>query len=67
MTTRFLFHWIYNNCNYDQLIAEFEFSWVHVSYTSTPRRNVLVASALPGKSRAVYTEIGPEEIAALSL
>ena len=62
-----LFEYIYKNLPFDQLIWEFSGAWVHVSYTSTPRRNVLVASALPGKQRAVYAEVGPEQIAALNL
>ena len=61
-----LFDYIYKNLLFDQLIWEFG-SWVHVSYNSTPRRNVLVASALPGKQRAVYAEVGSEQIAALNL
>jgi hypothetical protein len=61
-----LFEYIYESLPFDQIIWEFG-AWVHVSYTSTPRRNVLVASALPGKQRAVYAEVGSEQIAALNL
>ena len=61
-----LFDYIYKNLPFDQLIWEFG-SWVHVSYNSSPRRVVLVASAVPGKPRASYVEVGPEQIAALGL
>jgi hypothetical protein len=62
-----LLRWIYKNCPFDQLIDEFSGSWVHVSYAPVLRRVVLVAAALPGKKRAVYREIGPEQIEALGL
>ena len=61
-----LFEYIYKNLPFDQLIWEFG-SWVHVSYNSSPRRIVLVASAVPGKPRASYVEVGPDQIAALGL
>lgn len=60
-----LFEYIYKNLPFDQLIWEFSGAWVHVSYTPSPRRNVLAAVAAPGKKRAVYTEITSEQIAAL--
>ena len=60
-----LFEYIYKNLPFDQLIWEFG-SWVHVSYTPTPRGNALVAAMVPGKKRARYTEITSEHFAQLS-
>lgn len=59
-----LFGWIIKNTPFDQAILEFS-SWAHVSYTPTPRGNVLVAARVPGKKRAVYTAITAEQMAAL--
>ena len=62
-----LFEYIYKNLPFDQLIWEFSGSWVHVSFAPVLRHTVLVASAVPGKPRAAYVEVGPEQIAALGL
>ena len=61
-----LFDYIYKNLPFDQLIWEYG-SWVHVSFAPVLRHTVLVASAVPGKPRAAYVEVGPEQIAALGL
>jgi zinc D-Ala-D-Ala carboxypeptidase len=61
-----LFEYIYKNLRFDTLIWEYG-AWVHVSYTPTPRSNVLVAAKAPGRRRPVYTAIGAEQIAALGL
>ena len=61
-----LYEYIYKNLLFDQLIWEFG-SWVHVSFAPVLRHTVLVAAAVPGKQRATYTEVGPEQIAALGL
>lgn len=34
-----LYNWIRDNCEYDQLINEYNFSWVHVSYRKGKNRN----------------------------
>ena len=34
-----LYNWIYDNCEYDQLINEHNFGWVHVSYREGYNRN----------------------------
>ena len=34
-----LYNWIRDNCEYDQLINEYNFSWVHVSYRAGRNRN----------------------------
>jgi len=61
-----LFQWIHQNCPFDQLIFEFDGAWCHVSYAPVLRHTVLAAVAVPGKKRAVYTEIGAEQMASLA-
>lgn len=52
-----IFHYIWENLEFDQLISEFpnerdEPSWVHVSYSEgNNRREVLVAKRLNGRTR----------------
>lgn len=54
-----LFEYIKNNLPFDQLIWEFgtdqEPSWVHVSYSSRPRKNVLKAFKQKGKT--IYQQL----------
>lgn len=61
-----LFEYIYKNLPFDQLIWEFSGAWIHVSYAPVLRHTVLAAVAVPGKKRAVYTEIGAEQMASLA-
>jgi len=65
VTTRELFLWIYKNAPFDQLINEFAFSWVHVSYTQKPRRNVIEAVAQIGKKRALYVGLTEAQVEAM--
>jgi hypothetical protein len=48
-----IFHWIKDNLEYDQLIWEFgnskEPDWVHVSFASVNRKQVLKATKVNGK------------------
>lgn len=37
-----LFNWIRDNCEFDQLINERDFSWVHVSYKCCGNRNQIL-------------------------
>jgi hypothetical protein len=37
-----LFDWIKNNLVFDQLINEYDFTWVHVSYSETKNRNQIL-------------------------
>ena len=62
-----LFEYIYKNLPFDQLIWEFSGAWVHVSYAPVLRHTVLAAVAVPDKKRAVYTEIGAEQMASLAI
>ena len=61
-----LFEYIYKNLPFDMIVWEFSGAWVHVSYAPVLRHTVLAAVAVPGKNRAVYTEIGAEQMAAMA-
>ena len=39
---KMLFEWIKKNCKYTQLINEYDFSWVHVSYNPSNLKNQIV-------------------------
>jgi hypothetical protein len=45
-----IFAFIKNNLDFDQLINEFDYSWVHVSYSKKNRKEVLIASKVNGKT-----------------
>lgn len=45
-----IFDFIKNNLDFDQLINEFDFSWVHVSYAKNNRKEILIASKINGKT-----------------
>jgi hypothetical protein len=47
-----IFDFIRENLEFDQLINEFDYSWVHVSYSSSgkQRKQILVASKVGGKT-----------------
>jgi hypothetical protein len=60
LTTEKLYDLIkYSNVPYDQLICEFpdEGGWVHVSYSTTPRRECLIADMVNGKVK-YYRDAG---------
>lgn len=56
VTNNDIFNYIKDNLKFDQLIAEFENdegsgpAWVHVSYATTNRKNVLIAHRVAGKT-----------------
>jgi zinc D-Ala-D-Ala carboxypeptidase len=52
VTNKMVFDYIKNNLEFDQLINEFDYSWVHVSYESTgkQRKQVLDAVRVNGKT-----------------
>ena len=52
VTNKMVFDYIKANLNFDQLINEFNYSWVHVSYESTgkQRKQVLDATKVGGKT-----------------
>ena len=45
-----IFEFIKNNLDYDQLINEFDYAWVHVSYSKNNRKQTLIASKVNGKT-----------------
>lgn len=45
-----IFEFIKNNLDYDQLINEFDYAWVHVSYAKNNRKQVLIASKVNGET-----------------
>jgi hypothetical protein len=45
-----IFAFIKNNLDFDQLINEFDYSWIHVSYSKKNRKEVLIASKVNGKT-----------------
>lgn len=45
-----IFAFIKNNLDFDQLINEFDYSWVHVSYAKKNRKEILIASKINGKT-----------------
>jgi len=52
VTNKMVFDYIKANLNFDQLINEFDYSWVHVSYNPTgkQRKQVLRATKIGGKT-----------------
>lgn len=55
ITNKMIFDFIMKNLNFDQLINEFDYSWVHVSYNSNgkQRKQVLNAVKVGGKTSYV--------------
>jgi zinc D-Ala-D-Ala carboxypeptidase len=51
VTNKMVFDYIKNNLNFDQLINEFNYAWVHVSYDSKgkQRKQILDATKVGGK------------------
>jgi zinc D-Ala-D-Ala carboxypeptidase len=52
VTNKMLFEYIKNNLDFDQLINEFNYSWVHVSYNpkGKQRKQILDAKKVNGKT-----------------
>jgi zinc D-Ala-D-Ala carboxypeptidase len=52
VTNKMVFDYIKANLNFDQLINEFDYSWVHVSYNPTgkQRKQILDAKKVGGKT-----------------
>jgi hypothetical protein len=52
ITNKMVFDYIKANLNFDQLINEFDYAWVHVSYESTgkQRKQILDAKKVGGKT-----------------
>jgi hypothetical protein len=52
-----VFEFIKNNLNFDQLINEFDYSWVHVSYSSTGKQRKQILSATKVNGKTTYTNL----------
>ena len=52
-----VFEFIKNNINFDQLINEFDYSWVHVSFSSTGKQRKQILSATKVNGKTVYTNL----------
>ena len=52
VTNKMVFEYIKNNLDFDQLINEFNYSWVHVSYNTKgkQRKQILYATKINGKT-----------------
>jgi hypothetical protein len=52
VTNKMIFEYIKNNLNFDQLINEYNYSWVHVSYNpkEKQRKQILDATKINGKT-----------------
>jgi hypothetical protein len=52
-----VFEFIKNNLNFDQLINEFDYSWVHVSFSSTGKQRKQILSATKVNGKTIYTNL----------
>jgi len=54
VTNKMVFDYIKANLNFDQLINEFDYSWVHVSYNPTGKQRKQVLRAIKSAGKTVY-------------
>ena len=67
-TTMDIFRWFVLHGTFSKLIWEFGGAWVHVGYdASAEGKQILAAVAVPGKAKAAYTEIGPEQLQSMGI
>jgi hypothetical protein len=52
-----VFDFIKNNLNFHQLINEFDYSWVHVSYSATGKQRKQILSATKVNGKTTYTNL----------
>ena len=58
VTNKEIFDYIKENLDYDQLINEFDYSWIHVSFVSTEKNRKRCLSATKNRQgRTVYSVI----------
>jgi adenine-specific DNA methylase len=50
-----VFDYIKENLNFDQLINEFDYSWVHVSYNSNGKQRKQILNAVKVGGKTTYT------------
>jgi hypothetical protein len=54
VTNKMVFDYIKDNLQFDQLINEFDYSWVHVSYESTGKQRKQVLDAIRVNGKTTY-------------
>lgn len=57
ITNKELFDYIKNNLQFDQLINEFNYSWVHCSYSVTGRNRNMILSAERINGNVIYKHL----------
>lgn len=55
VTNKMVFEYIKNNLEFDQLINEFNHSWVHVSYNTKGKQRKQVLDATKSNGKTVYS------------
>ena len=54
VTNKMIFNYIKENLEFDQLINEFDYSWVHVSYESSGKQRKQVLNAVKEDGKTIY-------------
>jgi hypothetical protein len=54
VTNKMVFDYIKDNLNFDQLINEFDYSWVHVSYNPSGKQRKQVLKAVKQAGKTIY-------------
>jgi hypothetical protein len=55
VTNKMVFDYIKDNLNFDQLINEFDYSWVHVSYNPSGKQRKQILNAIKVGGKTSYT------------
>jgi hypothetical protein len=55
VTNKMVFDYIKANLNFDQLINEFDYSWVHVSYNPSGKQRKQILNAVKVGGKTTYT------------
>jgi adenine-specific DNA methylase len=55
VTNKMVFDYIKANLNFDQLINEFDYSWVHVSYNPSGKQRKQILNAVKVGGKTSYT------------
>jgi hypothetical protein len=54
VTNKMVFDFIKDNLNFDQLINEFNYSWVHVSFDSSGKQRKQILNAIKSGGKTSY-------------
>lgn len=55
VTNKMIFEFIKNNLDFDQLINEYNYSWVHVSYNSKGEQRKQILDAIKSNGKTIYS------------